>query len=71
MGEKFAVQYAGLDKINDQGTTDGWKGDWIIIKLNRGTQLQCLIDDWIDGDNLEILTTRRDFICNGKAYKDL
>ena len=53
------------------GTTDGWKGDWIIIILDRGTHLQCLIDDWIDGDNLEIFTTRRDFICNGKVYKDL
>ena len=66
-----SVTYAGLDKITHQVTTDGWKGEWIIIKLDRGTHLQCLIDDWIDGDNLEILTTRRDFICNGKAYKDL
>ena len=66
-----SVTYAGLDKITDQVTTDGWKGDWIIIKLDRGTNLQCLIDGWIDRDNPEISTTRRDFICNGKVYKNL
>ena len=66
-----SVTYAGLDMINNQVTTDGWKGEWIIIKLDRGTNLQCLIDDWIDGDNPDISTTSRDFICNGKVYKDL